>query len=310
MSDEIENPLTNGKLVALGYDSRLYHQHEFARGHSRYVMSRGELVKFDECPARWLAGGEDEDDEDTEALTWGSLVDCSLLERERLAERFEVKPETYPHEDGSVRPWNGNSTWCKKWEAEHKGKTLVKAQKMRDVNFATARLMRDSGIKALLHCSKYQVYVTADYVDRQTGTVIPIKVLIDLVPHKDHEEFGKALGDFKTARDAGHEHWEKEIFKRSYHVQAALYIDAYVAATGEDRTEFRHAIQENVRPYQTARRILSIEFVNLGRAFYLRALRRYARCLETGVWPDYETDNAHQYRGWSFAEAHPWMAGK
>ena len=90
----------------------------------------------------------------------------------------------------------------------------------------------------------------------------------------------------------------------NYHVQAALELDLYNSATGESRNEFRHVIQESYPPYQTGRRILTEEFIQMGRAKYTAALMLYAECLQTGEWHDYE--KGAMINGWSFCAPTSW----
>jgi hypothetical protein len=68
-------------------------------------------------------------------------------------------------------------------------------------------------------------------------------------------------------------------------------MEAFNLATGEKRDCFVHLIQESSRPYMTARRMLSVEFMELGRLEYKRQLERYCRCLKSNTWPDYDSED-------------------
>ena len=126
---------------------------------------------------------------------------------------------------------------------------------MDEAKKAVARLNDDFAIVEYLQTSRRQVYYTAEWSD-PCGIVIPIKILIDLEPAAKHAEFGKTLGDFKTARDASLRKWARAIDDMRYDMQAAMNLDVFNAATGEKRNDFRHVIQENIHPYPNATKAL------------------------------------------------------
>jgi hypothetical protein len=85
-------------------------------------------------------------------------------------------------------------------------------------------------------------------------------------------------------------------------------MDVYNAATGENRVEWLHVIQENTFPWQPGRRYLSVEFIKEGRAAYYDALRLYCQCLKNNTWPSW--DDSSPYNGWTLIEPKPWMLKK
>lgn len=296
--------ITNAHVVQDGYDPDLYHKETVPRGHNAFVMGRSSLVNFASCPSRWLDGFQRED---SDATDWGTLIDCLVLTPELFAAKFAVKPAKYPDaKTGELKDWNGNATFCKEWAADHEGKKLVKADDYAEAQIAVAKLQKDDAIAEYLACSAKQVYCTATWEDPATGLSVPLKTLIDLAPDAKHAKFGKTLGDFKTARDAGLRGWPKVTHSFGYNVQAALELDIYNQTTGDARNDFRHVIQENVAPYQTGRRIVSLDFINLGREAYRMALAWYCECLKSAEWPDYDA-HAAGINGWSFVAPEPWM---
>lgn len=298
---------TNAKIVGDGVPYAVYSEQKVVRGNPAFIMSRSELMNFVACPMKWKNGFENED---TKATEYGQLIDCLALVPSEFESRFSVEPALYTNEDGEKKPWNNNAKVCRAWNSEQVGKIVIKATKRAESTVAVKALMADSRIAALIHCSKKQVHVTADYKDRETGIVIPVRSLIDLVPGKDDEIFGKSIADLKTADSAAAFPWGRKVFSFGYDTQAALSLDIYVAATGEDRIEFRHVIQESCAPWQTGRRIVSQEFVELGRAKYLNALKYYAHCLKENSWPDYDTHGRMVLDGWQLTEPEPWMVSR
>ena len=274
------------------------------RGHLDYILSGSDLMEFDTCPHRWVSGYKDEETKFTE---WGSLLDCLLMDgtHER---RFAVCPETYENEKKEVKPWNFNATVCKGWrtKAEGEGRQVVKPDLLKDAQEAAAVVLKDKQVADLFEASRKQVMVQGFYDDRETGLRIPLRCLIDLVPPKG------MLADFKTATTAHPRAWVKHVFTFNYHVQAARHLDLWNAATGEQRVDFRHYIQESFAPWETAKRILSEEFILLGRDRYVRALKRYAACVKTGIWPGYDVASSNAdmvIDGHLLVQPEAWMVG-
>ncbi len=301
----MSNPFSMGKIVGVDYYPALYHQMEGGkRGSDKFIMSRSELMEFQNCPRRWLLGVEDRGGD--KATDFGSLVDCIITQPKALKNLFAVIPREYTNEDGETKPWNFNSNTCKKWKAQHEGKTLVKDTMMQEALQSQARLDGDERIHALINSSQKQVCVTTLFKG-QNGVVIPVKALIDLVPDPKGPH-GECLGDLKTTRDASIPAWQKSVYKLDYHVQAAMYLDAYNSIPGVNpRNGFLHVVVENIKPFEIARRRLSEEFIEVGRARYTAALERYCDCLKSGIWPGFDDEGNNIVNGWRLVQPESFM---
>lgn len=309
------NPLVNGKIVSVDADVAQYCKPQ-VRGLETFVQSRTELMEFAYNPRRWVNGYQKP--EETDGLEFGQVHDCLALTPNRFFERFAVEPATYPapatHEkvkkglikEGDPLDWNNNATVCRQWHENQVGKLVISSAVNGRVHAAVKRLKEDEIAATLIDRSQKQVYVTAEYRDKDTKIVVPVKALIDLVPPHDDPFYGNCLADLKSSTSAHPRRWQRFVFERSYHTQAALHLDVYIAATGEDRNSFLHIIQENYPPYETGRRLLSQEFVELGRNTYLMALKKYCQCLKSNYWPGYD-DHASAIQGWSLVGPEAWM---
>ena len=292
------------KVKGMGVNSEAYHNQEAKRGTAEFILSPSSIKAFAECPSRWKAGYESPD---SVAKDYGNLLDVLVLTPESFQERFSVKPSTYPAEPakkgGEVvqKPFNANSTWCREWIESQGDKTVISQNDLADAVAAKNRLMADETIAAFHAASDKQVHVAGQWKDDKTGLVIPVQCLIDFVPWKE-SEFQKSLGDLKTTRNAGQRVFGRWCYTAGYHIQAAFDIDLYTAATGEDRTDWIFILQENYSPFETGRRLLSADLLQIGRQTYQHALSRYARCLKTGDWAGY--DPADEF---SLIQAEPWM---
>lgn len=311
---ELPNPITGAKVIGPDIEPEVYHRQEpgVTQGDPKFVMSRSQLMSFRSNPNRWREGVEPKDSDSTE---WGSWIDCAMLSKAMFEKRYIVTPETCTAtktmtcvKDGDVRegsqiPWNPLSTEAKKWkkEQEHKGLSVLSLSDMAEIKHAETRLVADPLIREFFACSEKQVMVIGTYQDRATKIEVAMKFLIDLVPDKAHAEYGRDLGDLKSCRTARPYPWAKAVDERDYDAQAAMFLDAYNAATGENRVNFRHILIENQKPFQPGRRLLSQNFIDLGRRKYIGALRTYCQCLKTGVWPSWDDENSMEqavYNGW------------
>jgi hypothetical protein len=327
--------ITNtGQGLMPNVNPEFYHDYgkAHARGKEQYVMSRTDLCRFARNPQKWFLG---EDKEETDALEWGSLLDCIALTPELFEKRYAVCPETYPvkgmecpvcksiTESESCKkcaskrvpvtiekPWNWQADYCGTWRInqESAGMACVKPDLSSKAWLAAGRLYKDPLIEEFMKASERQVMVVVEWQDEETGISVPIKCLLDLVPDRKHPKFGTMLADLKSARNGSVGAWPNVVANDGLHIQAALYLDAYNAATGHKYETFHHIISENVPPYVTARRMLSDEFLNMGRVFYKNALMDYCQCLKAGEWPGYDDHPRNRtVDGWTVTEPAPYM---
>lgn len=309
------NPITDAKIVGDGIAGETYMaQADGAkRGQPNYVMSGSDLAEFSNCPKRWFDGYADGESTATE---WGSVLDCLLMDGiDAVLNRFCMLPEKYPSKDGD-KDWTFAATYCKDWRKEHNpgcAKTEIKAKIWAEVQNAAHVIFDQPELKELFASSRKQVMITGIFDDKETGIRVPVKSLLDLVPPVE----AGYLVDFKTTRNAHPRAWKKDVAVYGYHCQAARHLDLWNAATGEQRNDFRHILQESYEPFQTAKRFLSSEFLAIGRREYIGALKRYASCLKAselglaGAWPDYDqpvgANNEIVIDGWLMVAPEAWM---
>lgn len=306
---DLPNPLRNGVVHGDNIEVEEYRHQLVERGHPDFVMGRSDLMDFAVCPWKWRAGYTTED---TEATDWGNLFEALVMWGDAAKDRFAICPETYPDsKTGEAKPWTFAAKFCKEWREDQGKKQIVKHDAFTQANNATKFFFGNRKLAALVRCSQKQVMVEAKYHDKETGMTIPVHGLIDFVPGKSNEEFGSSLADLKTTRSAAPFTWARDVFSRGYDAQGALYLDCWNAATGEGRTDFRHAISESGPPWVPACRTLAQDFITIGRMKYAGALKRYSQCLKTDTWPDYDTDaNGMCWQGWLITQPEPYMINR
>lgn len=302
----MKNPFCNAKIFAVDADPAEYHADDGAVvGHADRIMSNSQAKAVLACPSKYRSG--EVDNEDTDSTEWGTWLDCCVLAQAHMKDRMAVKPETYPDSNtGEPKPWNGNSNHCKAWLENHQDKIVLKREQLDEVGKAATRLLSDDRLFDILKCSQKQVWLRGEYHDKATGLIIPVKALVDLVPDGTHKKYGRCLADLKTTRSASPRAFARQIFSMGWHFQAAWYLDLWNAATGEARNEWRFVLSENTPPYQPGRRLLSEEYLNLGRQQYKVGLALYCQCLAKNTWPSYD-DGDGTMDGWTISEPEPWM---
>jgi len=292
----------NAKIIQTNTDPDIYHRKDpnVRRGDMDFIMSKSELENFYTCPSRWKLGYREMDEERTKSLEWGSLIDTLLLSPDRFDDKYAVTPLTYQNDKGEEKGWNWNATVCKEWRDQQIGKETIKPDKMTDAEAAIKRLRDDTQIAEILETSQKQVMIIGEYHDDATGLIIPVKALLDMLMPSG------AIVDLKTCQSAHPLAWPKQVYNYNYHMQAAFYKDLYDSATGNQREElFAFILSENYSPWEIGKRLLSVEFEEMGRDKYESALKIYCQCLATKTWPGYD-DNA-EYNGWSMTEPEVWM---
>jgi hypothetical protein len=94
--------------------------------------------------------------------------------------------------------------------------------------------------------------------------------------------------DYKTTADASPAGVQKAIEKYSYHQQDAFYCDGIEAASlAPHGVRFVFVFQQKNPPYLVTVRELTDGDREIGRARNAHALRLYADCERTGIWPDW-----------------------
>lgn len=307
----------SARIIGTGIGPAQYLKQEVDRGHPDYVLSRSDLVEIMRCPARWRGGYSG--GKDTDATDRGSLWDCLLLDALAFGKRYAVIPETYPapaHHPkvkkgeinvGDPLPWNANAGWCEEWLDSRRSMETVKKPELEEAQDAVQRVLDTPELDLTINASQRQVMVVGEWQDHETGLKVPLRALLDIVPAAEGPLAGFLL-DYKTTTSADLRAWNRSIDKFHYHTQAALHRDLYVAATKEDRHTFGHIVQESFTPFQVEKRIVSQEFMELGRSIYQHGLRTYCQCMKHDVWPGYPAPTV--LNGWQLAEPEAYMVAR
>lgn len=240
--------------------------------HAAPLASKSNLWRFCKSPHKWKHGPPVTV---TEAMIFGSLVDCLLTSPEAFAADFALSP--YPNfKKGEAKLW--------KKEQEASGRRVIMEKPTSKTKLAclthgkaAAESVRNHALAAsILEGAQMQVSVVLDYKAEHGN--IRTKGRIDFVPRAPD-----MLADLKTDNDISR--IETSLFDRGYHGQAALYLDLWNGATGEQRDRFSLIYVESSPPWEVRVIELDADAIAAGRRWYQGALELWAKCHRDNHFP-------------------------
>lgn len=205
---------------------------------------------------------------ETGALFFGAAADCYILEPSLFAKKYAVGPDA-----------RRNSKIWKEFEASvEDGVICLKPPEMADI-ISIANKVNESGAIRLIQGGQSQVVC----IWQEPLTGLTCKARWDY-----WQEQIPMITDMKTTRSAAPDSFAKDIFKFGYYMQAAFYCDGYKFATGDDTDPcFAFFAAEKTPPFVCAAYELGDKSLLAGQMSYQKAIKRYAKCLETDEWPAY-----------------------
>ena len=210
---------------------------------------------------------------DSDAMLRGRLAHLAVLEPERLA---------------SVVIWDGRRAG-REWESASAAALAAGTEIAPRAMFDAARAMgaaarRNPDAARLLADARTEATLT--WADAVTGLLM--RGRLDAVSAD-----GAAIIDLKTTRDASPDAFGKSAWASHYHVQAAIYVDGYKAATGREASYYLLAVEAEA-PHVS--QVYEVEdwLLDVGRDTYRAWLHTWKACDESGVWPGYFTTTAPQ----------------
>ena len=264
-------PMSNGFGWYTNLTNREYHASE--------GVSSTTLKKFlTQTPASILYEREHPQPA-TDEMNLGSAVHTLVLERDRFALDFAVRPVL------NLRTKAGRAARDQFIE-ENKTKIILDADQV-----AVAYDMADAILKHPVARSLLADIIAENsiYWRHNSGDET---VLLKCRPDALTQHIPLIL-DVKTTRNASWSFMQKEIARRQYHLSAAMYLEGC-----NNCRELVHYLQteklvgfclicvENTPPYQVACYELSPQYIDSGRELFRVAVDRYIECTLTG-WEGY-----------------------
>lgn len=204
-------------------------------------------------------------DEETDALTIGSITHRACLEPETMDGAFHVKPEgmKFTTKDGIA------------WRDSHQDRPILSAGDSDSVRGMSAAVQAHPMAKRLMADADFERSLFAD------DDALLLKGRFDILPRS-----GNVIADLKTCENASLEEVEKTIGRYGYYRQAAFYVRV-ANMLGLDRQAFVFIFVEKTPPYAVACYQLADEVVRAGTALIERDLAVLRECEASGVWPGY-----------------------
>lgn len=263
-----------------------YHRRELG------LASKTALDLVRKAPAvykAWIDGALDDDEEESEALVFGGMLHCAILEPERFYRQYVVAP------DFGNCTYRDNKAARDKWRAENKGRKEVTAKQYRMIQ-GMADAVRTHPIAGKLFTGG-EAEVTLRWTDEATG--LRCKGRADYYKVDAARELVLA-SDLKSTLDATPEGFAKSCANFGYERQAAFYQQGF-AAVGKPVDAFIFVAVQKDAPYLLRPIVLGPESIAAGAESIREDMATMAKCLKSGQWPGYDEDIAEvELPAWAF----------
>lgn len=230
------------------------------------AVSKSMICSFIEDPGAWKYYSKPKA---TSAMKAGSLLDTLLTEPLQFKNRY-IMSEFDEFRTNAAKEW--------KAQAEASGLVVLKQSELECAQMQLMAIKSKPEAAAILDGAQFQVAFR-----HKTRYPFASKGLIDILPND-----GETIVDLKTCAPSALESkrsLQRYIFDWMYHVQAGCYCDGYGLASGEERTRFKFIFITSAPPFKVAVIELPFAAISLGADIYRNGLKRYAECLETGIFP-------------------------
>lgn len=209
---------------------------------------------------------------------------------EAIDRHFKVLPGTAPkrptktmreafERDGewSEAAWPRVDFYDNHWDLDPREE--ITEEQYEELIFAGAALASDPVAQAVFEGAHSEV--TMAWQDEETGLWV--------LSRPDMLAFSGVLTDYKLTNPGGAAFNEffcnKKIDQFGYHQQMALIDQSWEALTGEQASAVGILFQSAAPPWEVIPKNLTRDNLERGRFLNRRAMRNFARCLETGRWP-------------------------
>lgn len=236
--------------------------------HRIEAMSASGAKKILRSPAHYRLT-RDTPNEPTEAMEFGTVVHCGVLEPEQLAERV-VRGERFDR-----RTKDGKAAHAA-FQAAHAGKIILDPEAHARALACIEAVHAHPSARRLLDGA--QTELSLFWSDGQYR--VPCKCRFDGVNH------GGGI-DLKTTTDASPEAFARSIASFQYHVQAAHYLSGAEHVLDETPAFFAFIAVESEPPHAVACYVLEPNGILAGQRLMAEALARYRDALAAGSWRAY-----------------------
>lgn len=254
----------------------------------REAMSSGALRKILKSPRSFLSHwyGLDEE-EDKDHFRVGRAAHLMLLEPQLFRKLYIIEPIFEGFTKKGELTTNPNAHEVKEakrlwYEKLEKGALVLKQKELDDLVGMIDSVIEHPIASRMLRNGKPECSIK--WVDPESGVLCRARP--DYIV--DDKTGALHLIDFKTTKDIREGIFANDVLRMMYHVQLAFYHDGIVQALGRQPTTITLIAVEKTAPFEAAVYPLDDEWFEQGQLFYKHALKLYAKCRETGIWPAYQ----------------------
>lgn len=203
---------------------------------------------------------------ETDGMRFGTAVHCAVLEPDKFAAQYVVKPLDMSFVTKEGKAW--------RQEQYDAGMLILSNDDYEAIQGIVASIMAHPVARRMM--TGGTVEQTLNWTDPETG--IRCKGRTDIILDDG------TLCDLKTCRDIREKQFTRQILDLGYHLSMAFYIDGL---TTMNRTPPRTCFVcvETSAPYDVAVYEFNADWLELGRDEYRPALQTLAQCRLTGVYP-------------------------
>lgn len=234
--------------------------------HTRISKSGLDLINRSPAHYKWSI---ENPKEDTEALIFGKLVHCLILEPETFDEKFIISPKI------DRRTKEGKEAYQLLCDNQN-GRIVISEEQEEQASIMASKVLNHSLGSRLLSNGKPEVKIYWEC----PITGCKFRSMIDYL--NDY------VIDLKTTEDARPESFQRSITKYRYDVQGAVYLDAVEISTGIRPKGFIVIAIEKTEPYNVAIYLLDEIAIESGKSKYIRNAFTYKECFEANYWPGYD----------------------
>ena len=239
--------------IHYGISEKAYHALSWERGY----LSKSVLWPFAQNQFKWKNAPEKKE---TDAMRWGSLVDCLLLTPTAFERDFAVS--TFKDfKTKAAQEWRDAET-----------RTVIKQEEKDEALKAVEVLRSRKDIAEILEGAKTQVSLVREFGNLKQ------KARLDILPSGDYSD---CIVDLKTTGNLEKVAYTVRDF--GYHMQAAWYLDLWNKLSGENRDRFLFIFQESSPPYDCGIWEISKDYIEAGKDAYMQALGYWMEWRKTGV---------------------------
>ena len=235
--------------------------------HRSEGISKTGLCLVDEAPAVFRYARDHREDDAASAsksLRIGKALHAAM--EGTFASLYAIGPEVAR-----------NTKIWKEFEAAHVGLICIKPDEAEPILAMKASIDTYGPAKALLaQPGQFEV----SYYWNDDNSQLLCKCRPDWISSDQ-----RTIIDFKTARDATHDRFQRSAYQLHYYVSAAMTIDGVYQATGILPDRYIFLTIQSTPPYLVAAYEATADEIVLGHDFIRRNLARLRYCELSGSWP-------------------------